>query len=154
MFMATSATFSTRLWAEGNNTAIEVPAAAIKTLGAGKRPGVIVKVNTYEYRSTVAVMGGKCLIPFAAAHRKASGIGAGDAIKVKLTLAQGPREVDMPADFRKALKQEPAAEAFFDGLSNSLQRYHTDLINGAKTEETRDRRIDKAIALFLAGKKR
>jgi hypothetical protein len=152
--MATSATFSTHLWADGNNTAVEVPAAVIEKLAAGKRPGVIVKVNTYEYRSTVAVMGGKYLIPFAAAHRKASGISAGEPIEVKLTLAQGPRAVDMPADFRKALKQEPAAAAFFEALPNSLQRYHADLVNGAKTEETRQRRIDKAVALFLAGKKR
>jgi uncharacterized protein YdeI (YjbR/CyaY-like superfamily) len=60
----------------------------------------------------------------------------------------------MPSDFRRALKQAPAAAAFFDGLPNSLQRYHADLVSGAKTEETRQRRINKAIALFLAGKKR
>jgi uncharacterized protein YdeI (YjbR/CyaY-like superfamily) len=43
---------------------------------------------------------------------------------------------------------------FFDGLSSSLQRYHVDTINEAKTDDTRRRRIDKAISLFAAGKKR
>jgi uncharacterized protein YdeI (YjbR/CyaY-like superfamily) len=43
---------------------------------------------------------------------------------------------------------------FFDGLSNSLQRYHVDQITGAKAAETRLRRIDKAVSLFEEGKKR
>jgi uncharacterized protein YdeI (YjbR/CyaY-like superfamily) len=39
-------------------------------------------------------------------------------------------------------------------LSNSLQRYHVGNVNGAKSADTRQRRIDKAVALFLAGKQR
>jgi uncharacterized protein YdeI (YjbR/CyaY-like superfamily) len=35
-----------------------------------------------------------------------------------------------------------------------MQRFHADNISGAKTPETRQRRIDKSIALFLEGKKR
>jgi uncharacterized protein YdeI (YjbR/CyaY-like superfamily) len=47
----------------------------------------------------------------------------------------------------------PTAE-FFAALANSLQRYHVDSINEAKAAETRRRRIEKAVALFRAGKKR
>ena len=71
-----------------------------------------------------------------------------------LTVDRSPREVDMPGDFAAALDAEPQARAFFDALPNSLQRYHAGNVAGAKTEETRSRRIEKAIALFLAGKKR
>jgi len=39
-------------------------------------------------------------------------------------------------------------------LSNSVQHLHVDNVNGAKAEETRQRRIDKAITLFLEGKQR
>jgi hypothetical protein len=35
-----------------------------------------------------------------------------------------------------------------------LQRYHIDSITSAKSADTRQRRIDKAIALFRAGKQR
>jgi uncharacterized protein YdeI (YjbR/CyaY-like superfamily) len=49
---------------------------------------------------------------------------------------------------------KPSTIAFFEKLSNSLQRYHIDNINGAKTPETRQRRIEKAIALFREGKQR
>jgi uncharacterized protein YdeI (YjbR/CyaY-like superfamily) len=39
-------------------------------------------------------------------------------------------------------------------LSNSMQRFHVDHVNGAKTADTRDRRIEKCIALFLELKQR
>jgi uncharacterized protein YdeI (YjbR/CyaY-like superfamily) len=44
--------------------------------------------------------------------------------------------------------------AFFAKLSNSLQRYHVDTIAAAKSADTRQRRIDKAIDLFRAGRPR
>lgn len=53
-----------------------------------------------------------------------------------------------------ALRAAPPAEAFFAGLSNSLRRHHVDQVTTAKSPETRKRRIDTAVALFLAGKKR
>jgi hypothetical protein len=37
---------------------------------------------------------------------------------------------------------------------DSMQRYHVDTITAAKSADTRQRRIDKAIALFLDGKQR
>jgi hypothetical protein len=40
------------------------------------------------------------------------------------------------------------------GQAMSLQRFHVDTINGAKTDETRQRRIEKAVAFFRTGKKR
>jgi uncharacterized protein YdeI (YjbR/CyaY-like superfamily) len=44
--------------------------------------------------------------------------------------------------------------AFFRQLSTSLQRCHVDTINGAKSAETRQRRIEKAVSLFREGKQR
>lgn len=61
--------FSTTMFQQGNNTGIEVPADVVAALGAGKRPAVVVNVNGYEYRSTVAPMGGKYLLPFSAERR-------------------------------------------------------------------------------------
>ena len=50
--------FDTTVTASGNNTGIVVPGEVIEQLGAGNRPPVLVNVNGYEYRNTVAVMGG------------------------------------------------------------------------------------------------
>lgn len=149
-----SATFETTVAAHGNNTGIVVPVEAIEALAAGRRPPVLVDVNGYQYRNTVAVMGGKHMIGISAAVRKASGLRGGDPIRVTLSLAETPRNVEVPADFAEALAAAPEAAAFFARLSNSLQRYHVDNINGAKAPETRRRRIDKALALFGDGRKR
>jgi hypothetical protein len=152
--MAPSVTFDTTVTATGNNTGIVVPDNLIDELGAGSRPAVVVNVNGYEYRNTVGVMGGKHMISISAAVRKETGLKGGDPIHVTLTLADAPREVDVPGDFAAALAADPAAGAFFAALSNSLQRYHVDSITEAKTAETRQRRIEKAISLFREGKKR
>jgi hypothetical protein len=148
-----SATFETTVAARGNNTGIVVPEEVIAQLGAGKRPPVIVDVNGYEYRSTVAVMGGTHMIGISAAIRQATGLKGGDPIRVALTVADTPREVDVPEDFGAALSAAGVG-AFFEGLSNSVQRYHVDTINGAKSADTRQRRIEKAVALFRDGKQR
>ena len=152
--MAASIAFDTTVTASGNNTGIVVPDDLIESLGAGRRPAVVVNVNGYEYQNTVAVMGGKHMISISAAIRKETGLNGGDPIHVTLTLAEGPREVQVPDDFAAALSADAEAAAFFAKLSNSLQRYHVDNINGAKTAETRQRRVEKAISLFREGKKR
>ena len=149
-----SVTFQTTVAVSGNNTGIAVPEEAIEQLAAGKRPPVLVSVNGYEYRNTVAVMGGRHLISISAAVRKATGLTGGDPIRVILTVADTPQEVTLPAGFAAALAADEQASVFFGKLSNSMQRYHVDNITAAKTAETRQRRIDKAITLFRAGKQR
>jgi Bacteriocin-protection, YdeI or OmpD-Associated/Domain of unknown function (DUF1905) len=149
-----SVTFDTTVAVTGNNTGIVVPEEAIKQLAAGKRPPVLVNVNGYEYRNTVGVMGGKHMVSISAAVRKATGLQGGDPIHVTLTVTDTPQEMTIPADFAAALAADEQASAFFGKLSNSMQRYHVDNITAAKSADTRQRRIDKAIALFRAGKQR
>jgi len=151
--MSEPVSFDTTIRGVGNNAGIEVPADVIEQLGAGKRPPVLVKVNGYEYRNTVGVMGGKHLISVNAAVRKDSGLAAGDAVTVTLTVVEEPREVDVSADFTAAM-DDAGVRPFFDALSNSLQRMHADLVAGARAPETRQRRIDKAVGLFRDGKQR
>jgi hypothetical protein len=150
----TPISFDTSVSGSGGKTGIVVPDEVVAALGAGRRPALHVDLDGYRYRSSVAVMGGRCMIGVSAAVREATGLGAGDPVRVTLTLATAPREVDVPADLAEALAAEPATAAFFEGLANSLQRFHVDNVNGAKTAETRQRRIDKAVELFREGKKR
>lgn len=149
-----SVTFETVLAGSGGKTGIVVPEHAVTALAAGKRPGVLVDLDGYSYRSTVAVMSSQYMIGVSAAVRQATGLVAGDPLRVTLTLADTPREVDVPPDLADALAADPAAGAFFAALSNSVQRYHVDNVDGAKTAATRQRRIDNALALFRDGKKR
>jgi hypothetical protein len=152
--MTASVTFDTTVVASGNNSGIVVPEDVIERLGAGKRPAVVVSVNGYKYRNTVGVMGGKHMISISAAVRKETGLKGGDPIHVTLAVADTPREIELPEDFAAALSAKPKTRPFFDELSNSLQRYHIDNVNGAKSAETRQRRIEKTISLFREGKRR
>lgn len=149
----TGVTFETTLLQNGNNTGIEVPEDVLGRLGAGKRPPVQVTLNGHAFRTTLGVMGGRSLVPVSAAVRKGTGLSGGDAVTVTLVVADTPREVVVPDDLAAALADHDV-RPFFDALSNSLQRFHVDTINDAKTPETRQRRIQKSVDLFLAGKKR
>jgi hypothetical protein len=152
---APRATFRTTILGTGKTTAgIEVPEAAIEALGAGRRPPVVVTINGYSYRNTVAVMGGTYMIGVSNEHRAASGLAAGDDVDVELVLDTAPRTVELPADFAAALDAEPAARATFDKLSNSNKGYHVSLIEGAKSDETRHRRIEKSVGALREGKPR
>jgi hypothetical protein len=149
-----SVKFDTAVAVTGNNTGIVVPEEAIDELAAGHRPAVIVDINGYEYRNTVGVMAGQHMVSISAAVRKATGLQGGDPIHVVLTVADTPREVTIPADFAAALAADKQAGAFFGKLSTSMQRYHVDNVTAAKSADTRQRRIDKAMDLFRAGKQR
>ena len=133
--------FSTTMSQIGNNTGIEVPADVVASLDAGKRPPVVVTVNGYEYRSTIAPMGGKYLLPFSAERRKESGIQGGDAIDVDLTLDTTPRTVEVPEELQSALDASPTAVAAWDKLSYTAKKEHVRSVLDAKKAETRARRI-------------
>ena len=139
---------------QGGKTAagIEIPAEVVESLGAGKRPPVTVTINGYSYRSTVAVMGGAYMVGVSNEHRAASGLAAGDEVDVDIELDTAPREVSLPADFAAALAAEPAAAATFEKLSNSNKGWHTYQLDHAKTDETRQRRIEKSIAALKEGR--
>ena len=142
--------FSTTLLQMGNNTGIEVPEEVVTALGAGKRPAVVVNVNGFEYRSTVAVMGGRFLLPFSAERRRESGISGGDAIDVELTLDTAPRTVEVPDDLRSALDGSPAALAAWEKLSPSARKAHVTAVLGAKAADTRARRIAAIMEKLVA----
>jgi hypothetical protein len=129
-------------------TGIQVPEEVVQALGAGRRPAVKVTVNAYTYRSTVAVMGGACMISLSAEHRAAAGVAGGEEVDVDIDLDTAPREVSVPADLAAALDAEPAARRTFDGLSYSNKSWHVLQVEGAKSEETRQRRIARSVDIL------
>lgn len=132
-------------------TGIEVPAEVLAALGPGKRPSVRVTINGYSYPSTVGSMGGRSLIPVSAEVRGRASVSAGDEVDVDVVADDGPRQVEVPADLSAALDREPAARQAFGRLSYTGQRRYVLAIEQAKTAETRQRRIGKAVADLSAG---
>jgi hypothetical protein len=133
-------------------TGIEVPAAVVAKLGSSKKPAVRVTIKGYTYRSTVATMGGRFMLPVSAEVREAAGVAARDKVDVDVELDTAPREVTVPSDFARALAGDVAAKRFFEGLSFSNKQRIVISIGAAKTPETRERRIAKAVALLREGR--
>jgi uncharacterized protein YdeI (YjbR/CyaY-like superfamily) len=98
------------------------------------------------------VYGDEYLIGVAQEHRGPAGVKPGDHIEVDLELDTAPREVEVPADFAAALESSPDAKRFFDSLSYSNKRRITLSIEGAKSAETRQRRIDTSIERLRDGR--
>jgi hypothetical protein len=135
-------------------TGVRVPDEVVEALGAGRRPAVSVTINGYTYRSTVAVMGGAYMVGVNADNRAGARVAGGDEVDVDIEVDTAPREVAVPAELAAALEGEPDALRTFEGLSYSNRSWHALQVSGARTEETRLRRIAKSIEALKAGRPR
>lgn len=140
-------TFRTTLLQAGKTaTGIEIPTHVVEAFGSSKKPAVKATINGYTYRSAVAVMGGKFMLPVSAEVRQNAGIAGGEEVEVTLVLDTEPRILEVPEDFEQALAGDVKAYAAFGALSYSNKRRHVMSIEGAKTADTRQRRIEKSVA--------
>ena len=147
--------FRTRILQSGKTaTGIRIPDEIVEGLGAGRRPPVRVTIGGYAYRSTVAVMGGAYMVGVNADNRAAAGVKGGDEVDVEIELDTAPREINVPPDLASALDAEPIARRTFDGLSNSNKSWHVLQVDGARTDETRQRRIARSVAALKDGRPR
>ena len=141
---------------QGDKTAtgIQIPDEVVEALGSGRRPLVTVTINGFTYRSSVAVVSGRYMVGVSAENRAGAGVAGGDEVDVDIELDTAPREVVVPADFAAALDAEPKARETFDKLSNSNKGWHVSQVTGAKTDETRHRRIARSVETLREGRPR
>ncbi len=145
---------TTVLQGDKTATGIRVPDEIVEALGSGRRPAVKVTINGFTYRSSVATVSGQFMVGVSAENRAGAGVAGGDEVDVDIELDTAPREVTVPADFAAALAADPNAKRTFDALSYSLKSWHVGSIEGAKTDETRQRRIAKSVDTLRDGRPR
>jgi hypothetical protein len=133
-------------------TGIEVPDDVVAALGSSRRPAVRATISGYTYRTSVASMRGRFMLPVSAAVRGAADVAAGDEVDVQLELDTEPRVVEVPPDLADALSHDAEAAGVFEALAYSHRQRHVLAIEGAKTAETRRRRIAKAVETLRAGR--
>ena len=133
-------------------TGIEVPTSVVDALAAGKRPPVRVTLHEHTYRTTVARMGGRFLVPVSAEVRRAAGVTAGDELDVGIELDDAPRTVDVPADLAAALAEAPAAAQAWEKLAYTHQKEWARSVEDAKKPDTRARRIAAAVEALRAAR--
>ena len=145
--------FRARIEGAGKTAAgIHVPDAMVEKLGSGKRPAVRVTIGKHTYRSTIASMGGRFMLPVSVENRASAGVAAGDMVDVTIALDAEKRTVDVPADFAKAMSKDATAKNPFNALNYSEQRWFVLGIEDAKRPETRERRIAAAVERLHSGR--
>jgi hypothetical protein len=134
-------------------TGLHVPDDVVAQLGAGKRPAVRVTVRDHTYRTTVASMGGRFMIPLSAENRAAAGLVAGDDVDVDIEADTAPREVTVPDDLAEALAQVRTLRDVFDSLAQSHRKEWVRWVEDAKKPETRSSRIATTVEAMRQGKR-
>jgi Bacteriocin-protection, YdeI or OmpD-Associated/Domain of unknown function (DUF1905) len=131
---------------------VEVP-LDIPALFGAKRPPVRATVNGHTFRSTIAVYGGRYFLGLNREVREAAGVALGDRIVVELERDDEPRVVEIPAPLAAALQEDAQARSEFEGLSFTHRREYAEWIAEAKRDETRARRVARAVEMLRAGAK-
>jgi Domain of unknown function (DUF1905)/Bacteriocin-protection, YdeI or OmpD-Associated len=89
---------------------------------------------------------GSFILPFNARLRKATGKKTGDKILVNVELDQD--KFVLSPDLMICLDMDPASMKFFKSLPGSHQKYYSNWIESAKTQETKAKRIAMAMIAF------
>jgi hypothetical protein len=134
----------------GGGRSVEVPFDAKSVFGQA-RPPVRGTVNGTPVRARLSVYGGRTYLGLRAEIRAAAGIAVGDRVDVVLELDDEPREVELPEALAQALAGDPGARRAYDALSFTHRREYAEWIATARREETRARRVAKALAMLNGG---
>jgi antitoxin component of MazEF toxin-antitoxin module len=144
--------FRAELKLEGKTaTYVEVPLDVPAVFGRA-RPPVRGTINGAPLRSTIAKYGEDYFLVINRKVREAAGVAAGETVELELELDTKPRTVRVPKDLAAALDEK--TRAAFDRMSYTHRREYVEWIVQAKREETRRRRIAKAVELIGEGKPR
>jgi Bacteriocin-protection, YdeI or OmpD-Associated/Domain of unknown function (DUF1905) len=116
------------------------------------RPPVKVTIRGHTWRTTPGVYGGIGHIVVNRAVKAATGVDAGDRVRVVMELDTEPRTVAVPSDLRSALAADPTVQAAFRKLSFTYRREYVEWVEEAKRPETRARRIAATVDRVREGR--
>ena len=147
----TEHTFDTTVEQTGRTaTAFEVP-LNLRELFGSAHPPIKVTINSHTYRATPAVYGGRYYVSLSKSNRDAAHVAAGQPIKVTIQEDSDPRKIEAPPDLAAALDDDDEARDFWDRLSYSHRREYVDWVEEAKRDETRKKRVEKAVDALRGG---
>lgn len=96
-------------------------------------------------------MRGEFLLGLNREVRESAGVEAGDKVEVAIELDTDPREVEIPEPLARALSADPDAQAAFQRLAFTHRKEYARWVAEAKREETRDRRVTRALQMLREG---
>jgi len=146
--------------------ALTPPFDVVEVFGTRARVPVRGTINGYPFRSSLMPMG-DCLqgkgspsrpssshmMPVCKALRDGAGVKPGDTVSVVMERDEAKRIVEVPPLLKKEMAKSKTAQANWQKLSFTNKKEIALSINGAKQEETRARRLAKAVDILKTGKK-
>lgn len=139
--------------AGGGGAFVVIPFDVERVFGK-KRVKVMATIEGMPYRGSLVRMGGEHhILGILKEIREKTGKKIGDEIEVTLEEDTEPRRIELPQDLRAALERNPEAEAFFQRLSYTHQKEYIRWIEEARREQTRRRRIERAIEMLQQGRR-
>jgi hypothetical protein len=127
---------------------VEIPFDVEQAFGK-KRVKVKAVIDGEPYRGSLVRMGGPChILGVLKEIRQKIGKGPGEEVQITIEEDTEPRMVEVPGDLKEVLESNPAAWAFFQGLSYTHQREYVKWIEEAKREGTRQKRVARAVEML------
>ena len=145
-------TFITKVHKEGSFVFIPLPFLPREVWGLRPRYHVSGTVNGCTIRGCLGAQGSEYFLRLGAAWIRDNGIGSGTEVTVCLA-PEGPQASELSLDLTRALSNNKAAKAFFDGLPTFYRKNYIRWIEAAKRPDTRAKRISEMVALLAAGKR-
>jgi hypothetical protein len=134
---------------------MHIPFDVEKKWGSRARVSVRGTINGFQFRTSIFPDGkGGHTMMVNKAMKNEGGAAPGKSVRVELEKDDAPRPLTVPPDLKKALGKNSKAGAVFEAFAPSHRRAYVDWITQAKRAETRVARIEKAVEMISAGKKR
>jgi len=141
-----------RFTAKLGERGVVVPGDPKEEFGGARAP-VTGTVNGTPFRGRLMVYGGVTYLGFRKEIRDAAGIAEGDEVDVDIERDDAPREVEVPEALASALARDPDAKSAFEALAFTHRKEYAQWIAEAKKDETRARRVARAVEMVRAGAK-
>jgi hypothetical protein len=147
--------FKTVLTDFGPAAAVELTDEQVAEVGGGKKVfPVRLTLNGHALQGRLSRMKGRNVIGLSREKRDAAGVMAGDEVDVSVELDTSERVVEIPPALAAAFKRDKAAKKIYDGLAFTHRKEFARWVDEAKKDETRDRRVAKALEMLHAGEMR
>ncbi len=133
--------------------AIMPPVDVPEFFGTRARVPVRGTINGYPFRSSLMPMGGCHMMPVNKTLRDGAGARPGDIVDVVMERDEEKRTVEAPAVLKKAWAKNKVAKANWEKMAFTHKKEIALWIEAAKKEETRARRVAKAMEVLEKGTK-
>jgi hypothetical protein len=134
-------------------SAITPPIDVPQMFGTRGRVPVRGTINGFPFRSSLMPCGGPHMMPVNKVLCENAGAKPGDTVKVVMERDTAPRTVEAPPELKKELAKSKLARERWDKLPFTHKKEIALSISGAKQDETKKRRLAKAMQVLKTGGK-